>query len=133
MFSRLIAELFTQLFGIPLLVFFGDFGAIIPYEVSDAALHVFTLFCSKLGIALRTAKSEVGRRVTFLGLEGDFPCEADNYTLSARLTSDKAEAWAGQISSFPKRVRSTQGAWGSSSESWASPRQICSANSPVPK
>ena len=42
-FSRLIAELFTQLFGIPLLVFFGDFGDIAPYEVSDTALHVFTL------------------------------------------------------------------------------------------
>ena len=98
----LISELFTQLFGIPLLVFFGDFGAITPCGISEAAIRTFALFCSKLGIKLKTEKSEAGRRITFLGLEGDFPCRANGFALSVCLTREKAEAWDVQLSSYIK-------------------------------
>ena len=101
-FPRLIAELFTKLFGIPMLVAFDDFGDIIHAEISEAAIRTFALFCSKLGIQLKTEKSEVGRRITFLGLEGDSPCKANGFTISVRLTREKAEAWADQINSYIK-------------------------------
>ena len=71
-FPRLTSEILAQLFGIPLLVFFDDFGAMVPAEITDAALNTFILFCSKLGIKLKKEKSEAGRRITFLCIEWDF-------------------------------------------------------------
>ena len=53
-FPRLISELSTQIFGVPLLVFFDDFGPIAPAEIADSALGTFALFLPKLGIKLKT-------------------------------------------------------------------------------
>ena len=99
-FSRLLSEIVSKLLGIPLLCFFDDFGSIIPAELANRALATFTAFCSKLGITLKTAKSEVGQEVTFLGLRGSFPCKANNFKLSVTLTPDKAKAWAEEIELF---------------------------------
>ena len=130
-FPRLLSEIFTHLFGLPLLSFFGDFGAIIPAEISDAALLTFSLFCSKLGIKLQIEKSEVGRMVTFLGLEGDFPCEANNFRLSVTLTKEKAKIWTNRIRTYLKTGAISPKSWGSLSGRWASPRETSSGNSPV--
>ena len=130
--SRLISETFTQLSGIPLLCFFGDFGAIIPAEISDASLLTFSLVCSKLGIKLKIAKSKAGRRVTSLGLEGDFPCEANKFRLSSTLTKEKAQTWTNQIRTYLHQGRYLPKSCGGLSERWASPRQTSSGNSPVP-
>ena len=47
-FSRLLRGLFTQLFGISLLCFFDDFGALVPLCISEEALQTFALFFAKL-------------------------------------------------------------------------------------
>ena len=96
-FSRILSEITTKLFGIPLLCFFDDFGALIPADLAERALGTFTAFCQKLGIKLKSEKSEHGVRVTFLGLEGYFPCAENNFRLSVSLTSEKATKWAGEI------------------------------------
>ena len=101
-FSRLIAELFTRLFGIPLLNFFDDFGATTPEELVKPALDVFAKFCHKLGISLKISKSEYGRKITFLGLQGFFPCSENGYKLSVTLTEDKARNWANTIAQILK-------------------------------
>ena len=44
-FSRILAELTTFYLGIPLLSFFGDFGALVPSFLSSADLQTFTSFC----------------------------------------------------------------------------------------
>ena len=48
-FSRVLSELFTQLFGVPMLSFFGDFGALAPAEIAPLAPQTFTSFCETLG------------------------------------------------------------------------------------
>ena len=83
---RLISELSAQLFGIPLLVFFDDFGAKGPAEITDATLNTFILFCPKLGINRKKEKSEAGRRIAFIGIEWDFPCSENGYALSVKMT-----------------------------------------------
>ena len=44
-FSRIVAELFTRLFGMPLLRFFDYFGALLPDSLARVALSTFTSFC----------------------------------------------------------------------------------------
>lgn len=72
--ARLPEEQFASLFGIPLLSFFDDYGAIAPSELAEIPLHTVTLFCEKLGIKLKIPKSEFDQKVTFLGLGGGLPC-----------------------------------------------------------
>ena len=102
-FSRVLAELFTKLFGIPILSFFDDFGALIPGPLAKAALEAFKAFCELLGIRLKAEKEEVGPRVTFLGLRGFFPCRENGWKLQITLPSDKAKAWADYVRSFRQR------------------------------
>ena len=101
-FSRLLSELVSKLLGIPLLCFFDDFGAIVPASIADRALAAFTAFCTKLGIKLKVEKSEVGQKVTFLGLLGHFPCHENNFQLSVTLTPEKASKWVCEINGFIK-------------------------------
>ena len=102
-FSRLLSEIVSKLLGIPLLCFFDDFGAVIPLTLAARALSTFTAFCSKLGIQLKEEKSEWGAKVTFLGLQGFFPCRAYNFQLSVSLTPEKALSRAAEIQSFVER------------------------------
>ena len=99
-FSRLLSELVSKLLGIPLLCFFDDFGSIIPASISKQALHTLTAFCTKLGIKLKEEKSEVGQKVSFLGLLGHFPCQSNNFQLSVTLTPEKASKWVAEIRGF---------------------------------
>ena len=99
LFSRLLTELVNRIFGIPLICFFDDFGAMAPAELAPEALHVFTLFCTKLGITLKTQKSELGQTITFLGLSGSFPTKSNNWTLLVSPPPEKVEKWTGEIRS----------------------------------
>ena len=99
-FSRLLSELVSKLLGIPLLCFFDDFGSVVPAIIAKEALATFTAFCSKLGVKLKVEKSEVGQKVTFLGLLGHFPCRDNNFQLSVTLTPDKALKWVTEIKGF---------------------------------
>ena len=98
--ARILSELTTQLFGIPLLCFFGDFGEITPAELAGRAIDTFTAFCELLGIKLKSEKSEFVAIITFRGLEGFPPCVGNNYLLSVSLTEEKASRWATEISSL---------------------------------
>ena len=96
-FSRLLSVLFNLLFGIPLIGYFDDFGALIPFDLSNDALDTFVEFCTTLGVHLKTRKTEVGWRIAFLGLEGSFPSPANGMTLSIRLPPSKAKTWTSMI------------------------------------
>ena len=85
----MISGISTKLFVMPLICFFDDFGAIAPGELSETSLLTFSLSSPKIGVELKIEKSEFGRRLTFLGLEGGFPCDANNFRLSANLTPEK--------------------------------------------
>ena len=97
LFSRLLTELVNKLLGTPLICFFDDFGAMVPAELASAALQTFTLFCDKLGISLKLEKTELGQRVTFLGLSGAFPRKDNKWLLQVSLPAEKASKWATEI------------------------------------
>ena len=99
-FSRIVAVLANHIFGLPLINYFDDFGCFITDFLSEPAVRVFTSFCRMLGIRLKRKKTEVGRRITFLGLEGFFPGRDNSMLLSVDLTESKKRKWAERISEF---------------------------------
>ena len=72
-FPGILSALFSLIFGIPPTGYFGDFGELIPYELSIDAIEAFVEFCTTLGIRMETKKAEVGRREYFWGYEAPFP------------------------------------------------------------
>ena len=92
-FSWMLSVLFNLIFGIPLIGYFDDFGALIPYELSKDAIDTFVEFCTTLGIHLKTKMAEVGWEIIFLGLQGTSPSPANDMTLMIRLHPKKAETW----------------------------------------
>ena len=88
--SRIVAAMVCQLLGIRLVSYVGDFGALIPAFLGKNAIASFAKFCALLGIKLKLAKSKIGTRVTFLGLEGFFPSPPNGMTLLAQLAQEKA-------------------------------------------
>ena len=104
-FSRIVAELACIFMGLPIVVYFDDFGALIPASLGPEALKAFTSFCAILRIKLKISKSQVGDRITFLGLEGLFHSPANLMKLSARLTTDKASEWIDTVKGFLERGR----------------------------
>ena len=99
-FSRLITALANRLLGIPLICFFDDFAALVPRLLSNKALAVFSRFCEIMGITLKPGKSEVGPKITFLGLLGWFPTAENNYTLHISLPEEKRQAWSALLADF---------------------------------
>ena len=65
-FSRTPGKLFACLFGAPVLSFFANFGASVEASISQKALVAFASFCKLLGIALKSAKADMGAAVTSL-------------------------------------------------------------------
>ena len=80
-FSRIVAELFTKIFGIPIISFFDDFDSLAPGPLARRALDSPNAFCEILGIRPRPGKSDVGPRVNFLGIRGSSPCAANGVKL----------------------------------------------------
>ena len=93
-FSRMISELMCRIFGIPMLSYFDDFGALLTAAMAHEGLDTFTKWRSLLGIKLKTAKSVVWESVTFLGLAGSFPTVKGGMKLRVSLTPEKAKNWA---------------------------------------
>ena len=71
--SRAIAELMSLIFGIPVVCFFDDFGAVILKHIAKEGLWCFEQFCEICGIDLKGEKTEIGQKVSFLGLLGNYP------------------------------------------------------------
>ena len=63
-------------------------------------MKVFTSFCKLLGIRLKRGKTEVGRRITFIGMEVFSPGRDNDVKLSVDLTSPKQQKWDNRISEF---------------------------------
>ena len=61
-FSRIVGELDSKVFGAPVVCFFDDFGALIPGPLGRKALEISTRFCQILGISVETSKYHVGVR-----------------------------------------------------------------------
>ena len=85
-FSRLITALVNRVLGIPLICFFDDFAALVPRLLSNKAMAVFSRFCEIMGITLKPGKSEVGAKITFIGLLGWFPSAENGCALHISLS-----------------------------------------------
>ena len=92
-FSRLLSVLSNLTFVIPLIGYFDDFGALIPYELSNDAIDTFVEVCATLGIHLETKKTEVGWGIIFLGIQGTFPRPANDMALVIKLPPKNAKTW----------------------------------------
>ena len=101
-FSRILAELTIRCHGLPLVIYFDDFAAIIRAQLGPDALRISTRFCSVLGITLKPGKSQVGPKIVFLGLLCDFPRRENGYKLAISLPADKRKKWSQLIASFLK-------------------------------
>ena len=99
-FSRILAELACRIFGLPMLSYFDDFGALLPAEIAKQGLLTFSRMCTLLGIKLKLQKSEVGPAITFLGLLGTFPSKEGGMDLTVSLPQDKAAKWAADITQY---------------------------------
>ena len=89
-FSMAFAVLVNRIFGIPLISYYGDFGALIPESVGARELSAIDKGAGILLVIFKDTKSELGNEVKFLRLLGKFPSTANGMTLSISLPEDKA-------------------------------------------
>ena len=72
-FSRLPPAMFNKIFGIPMVGYFDDFGALVPSKLAPLALRTFGRFCGIIGIQLKVTKTECANSLVSLRLKGGFP------------------------------------------------------------
>ena len=102
-FSRIVAILANLLLGLPTVNYFDDLGSQTPTSIPEAELAALTDFGHILGIILKDDKTELGRLISFLGLEGHLPGPDNDMTLSVDLTDEKKRNWAGKLEEFLAR------------------------------
>ena len=61
-FSELVAEQYTHLFGMPPICFCDTFAALAPLFLATQALAVFTLFCATLGLPISRPNRPLARK-----------------------------------------------------------------------
>ena len=93
-FARCIAFIINEIFRIPILNYFDDFGFLTPSGMAGEAMRVVSEFCQILNIRLKLPKSEFGPDLNFLGLRGIFPSIKNGMNLQVMLPEEKAEKWA---------------------------------------
>ena len=86
------------LLGIPLVSYFGDFGAHPPAFLGKKAIASLAKVCAILGIKPKLAKSKVGIRATCIGVEGSCPSPPNGIEISAQIAQSKA----------PRRIDTTK-------------------------
>ena len=91
-FSRLLDVLPNRILGIPLIGYFDDFWPLAPANVGRHALRTIERFCNSSAITLKKTKTDRGRRIIFLGLQGDCPSPDNKMLLSIDLPEEKATA-----------------------------------------
>ena len=77
---RAIAGLAGAMVGIPLVFFFGDFGAIFLKLLAAYGLCFFGQFCEICGFDLKAVKAEICQNVGFLGDKGSFSTKANRFS-----------------------------------------------------
>lgn len=70
--SRIIAVLGRRVFGLSELNYINAFGCILHGFLIRRGVNVFTSFFRSIGAILQHKRTEVGRAMTFLGIQGDF-------------------------------------------------------------
>ena len=86
-----------MVFGIPMLSYFDDFGALLPAKLDKQAIRTFSAWCELIGAPPQAPKSEVGQQVTFLVLLGSFPTYKNGMQLNVTLPKGKSNKWPNQI------------------------------------
>ena len=96
-FSRTLAVLINRIFGIPLMSYFDDLGALTPSEITQLALETIKEFLLILMIFLNGRKTNLGEDLVFLGLLGFPPNPSRRMTLAIVLPQDKKDRWVAAI------------------------------------
>ena len=71
--SRIVDELVSRLFGIPMIRYCDDFGALLPASIAHSGLAAYARRCELLDIGIKTTKSDVGSNIALLVLIGPPP------------------------------------------------------------
>ena len=87
----LLSALFNIIFGIPLIGYFGDSGALIPYELSKDSVGTFVEFCTTFGIRLKKSRQMSGGASYFWDYRGNFRRPGNEMTLRTKLHPQKAK------------------------------------------
>ena len=98
--SRMISAFANKIFGIPILAYCDDLGALSPERVALPALQACQSFSALVGYLLKIIKTDIGREVTFLGFLGKFPIPENDMALEIALPMEKATAWSARIGRF---------------------------------
>ena len=98
--SRAISVLANMIFGIPILAYFDDLGALTPERVALPALRTFQTFSALVLYILKLIKTDIGHEVTLLGLLGKLPTPENDMALEISLPFDKVSAWTSRIGRF---------------------------------
>ena len=98
--SRIIASLANRIFAIPVIGYFDDFGFIVSANVCEVALRLFESFCELLGLHLKIEKSKFGNKITFLGVNGEFPSSLNDNIFKLSLPADKVDKWCSIINTM---------------------------------
>ena len=88
-FSRIIDSLGFRCFGTPAISYFDDFGSLLPATLAARGLAVSTSFREHIGVTLAGRKSEVGPKIAYLVLLGEFRSVDNGIRPTVTLTPGK--------------------------------------------
>ena len=77
--------------------YIDDFGALPPSGIAKEDLFVSTQLCVRVGIVLKSDKSQAANKITFLGLLVGFPNSDSDFHIRISLRKEKAERWASAV------------------------------------
>ena len=89
-----MAVLMNLVLRIPVLNYFDDFGALVPFDLGPDALGACEKFSGRFGSPMKKTKSEVRNQIKFLGLLGSFPDPDYDMRLRITLPQDKIVRWS---------------------------------------
>ena len=98
--SRIIDVLANLLLGLPVVNYFDDYGCPLRTSISARGLGVFSDFPNTLGNWLKGDKTDLGRQLVFLGLQGNFPGPETDALLRVKLPGDKKNYCSDRIEDF---------------------------------
>lgn len=88
-YSRTVAILIYRIFGIPIISYYDDLGALIPSDLGQLAMETTKIFVSTIGYFINNKKTDLGELLTLMGLSGRFPNPTNDMTLGISLPETK--------------------------------------------
>ena len=95
--SWCLAALIAKTLGVPMIGYFGEYGAFVPADLEGDAEETIDGFMTSLVIIMKDDKRLKGSGITFRGLRGDFPSPLNDMKLSISLPDPKTRAWCDVI------------------------------------